>query len=265
MNKINSVAVFCGSKSGANPLFIEHAKQLGKLLAQQNIKLIYGGGSIGIMGGLANAMLDNKGKVVGIIPKLLVEWEQQHNNLTELIVTDDMHSRKKLLYEMSDAAIILAGGYGTLDELFELITWNNLKIHEKKVYILTGPEQNGVVIFGNDYLMTFDKDNNLIGKKQLHKNIISINYGGKEEEGKEIEGTIHTHLPETGEFITATDICTLMLYEKFAKWKQHNVVSKNYLNIWNCLTDQLVVIPMGTIDKINKDQEKRNKKKQKDE
>lgn len=136
MNKINSVAVFCGSKSGANPLFIEHAKQLGKLLAQQNIKLIYGGGSIGIMGGLANAMLDNKGKVVGIIPKLLVEWEQQHNNLTELIITDDMHSRKKLLYEMSDAAIILAGGYGTLDELFELITWNNLKIHEKKVYIL---------------------------------------------------------------------------------------------------------------------------------
>ena len=136
MIKINSVAVFCGSKSGANPLFIEHAKQLGKLLAQQNIKLIYGGGSIGIMGSLANAMLDNKGKVVGIIPKLLVEWEQQHNNLTELIITDDMHSRKKLLYEMSDAAIILAGGYGTLDELFELITWNNLKIHEKKVYIL---------------------------------------------------------------------------------------------------------------------------------
>jgi len=130
---------------------------------------------------------------------------------------------------------------------------------EKKVYVLTGPQQNGVVIFGNDYLLTFDKGNNLISKKQLHKNIIPVNYGGKEE-GKEIEGTIHSHLPETGDFITATDICTLMLYEKFAKWKQHNVVSKNYLNIWNCLTDQLVVIPMETIDKINKDQEKRKKK-----
>lgn len=157
------------------------------------------------------------------------------------------------------------------DTLFKTYKNTNLNLiplifnGEKKVYVLTGPEQNGVVIFGNDYLMTFDKDNNLIGKKQLHKNIISISYGGKEEEGKEIEGTIHTHLPETGDFITATDICTLMLYEKFAKWKQHNVVSKNYLNIWNCLTDQLVVIPMGTIDKINKDQEKRNKKKQKDE
>jgi len=157
------------------------------------------------------------------------------------------------------------------DTLFKTYKNTNLNLipiinnGEKKVYVLTGPKENGVVIFGNDYLMTFDKDNILIGKKQLHKNIISINYGRKEEEGKEIEGTIHSHLPETGDFITATDICTLMLYEKFAKWKQHSVVSKNYLNIWNCLTDQLVVIPMRTIDKINKDQEKRNKKKQKDE
>lgn len=131
---------------------------------------------------------------------------------------------------------------------------------EKKVYVLTGPEQNGVVIFGNDYLLTFDKGNNLTSKKQLHKNIIPINYGGKISEGKEVEGTVHSHLPETGDFITATDICTLMLYEKFARWKQHNVVSKNYLNIWNCLTDQLVVIPMGIIDKINTDQEKRKRK-----
>lgn len=127
---------------------------------------------------------------------------------------------------------------------------------EKKVYVLTGPQQTGVVIFGNDYLLSFDNNNNLTGKKQLHKNIISVSYGGKEQEGKEIEGAAHTHLPETGDFITATDICTLMLYEKFAKWKQHNVVSKNYLNIWNCLTDQLIVVPMSTIDKINKDKQK---------
>lgn len=127
---------------------------------------------------------------------------------------------------------------------------------EKKVYVLTGPQQNGVVIFGNDYLLTFDNNNVLTNKKQLHKNIISVSYGGKEQEGKTIEGAAHTHLPETGDFITATDICTLMLYEKFAKWKQHNVVSKNYLNIWNCLTDQLIVVPMSTIDKINKDHQK---------
>lgn len=134
---------------------------------------------------------------------------------------------------------------------------------EKKVYVLTGPQNSGVVIFGNDYLLTFDKDNKLVAKKQLHKNIIPIEYGNVEE-GKEVEGAMHSHLAETGDFITATDICTLMLYEKFAKWKTHNVVSHKYLNIWNCETDQLTVIPMSTVDKINKDQEKRNKKKNKD-
>ena len=159
------------------------------------------------------------------------------------------------------------------DTLFKTYKNTNLNIiplitkTEKKVYVLTGAEQSGVVIFGNDYLLTFDKDNNLVSKKQLHKNIIPIYYGGKEEEGKEVEGTMHSHLPETGEFITATDICTLMLYEKFAKWKTHNVVSKKYLNVWDCETNELNVISMDAIEKINKDQEKRNKKskKKKDE
>ncbi|MCB0802692.1 MAG: hypothetical protein KDB74_06310 [Flavobacteriales bacterium] len=131
---------------------------------------------------------------------------------------------------------------------------------EKKVYILTGPQQSGVVIFGNDYLLTFDNNNNLISKKQLHKNIISIEYGNADE-GLKVEGTMHSHLPETGDFITATDIYTLMLYESFAKWKTHNVISEKYLNIWNCETDQLTIIPMSEVDKINKDQEKRKKKK----
>jgi len=153
------------------------------------------------------------------------------------------------------------------DTLFKTYKNTNLNFiplingNEKKVYILTGPQQNGVVIFGNDYLLTFDKNNKPLLKKQLHKNIIPIYYGGKEEEGKQIEGAMHSHLPETGEFITATDICTLMLYEKFAKWKTHNVVSKKYLNIWNCETDRLTVITMDTVKKINKDQEKRHKKK----
>jgi hypothetical protein len=131
---------------------------------------------------------------------------------------------------------------------------------EKKVYVLTGTGQTGVVIFGNDYLLTFDSDNNLTGRKQLHRNIIPINYGGKEEEGKEIEGAVHMHLPETGDFITATDICTLMLYEKFAKWKQHTVVSANYISIWNCETDVLITITKDAMDKIEKDQKKRHKK-----
>lgn len=133
--------------------------------------------------------------------------------------------------------------------------------NEKKVYVLTGPKQNGVVIFGNDYLLTFDNNNNLTNVKRLHKNIIPIGYGDKQKGGNEIEATIHSHLPETGDFITATDICTLMLYEKFAKWKRHNVVSKKYLNVWNCETDELDVIPMETIQKINKDVEKKKSSK----
>ncbi len=157
------------------------------------------------------------------------------------------------------------------DTLFKRFKNTNLNFiplineKEKKVYVLTGPQKNGVVIFGNDYLLTFDKNNKLTLKKQLHKNIIPINFGGKEEEGKQIEGAMHSHLPETGDFITATDICTLMLYEKFAKWKTHNVVSKKYLNIWNCETDQLTVITMDTLNKIKNDQEKQNKKKSQDE
>lgn len=132
--------------------------------------------------------------------------------------------------------------------------------NEKKVYVLTGPQENGVVLIGNDYLLTFDENKHLLTKKRLHQNLIPIYYVEQEKNGQQVEGAMHSHLPQTGDFITATDICTLMLYEKFAKWKTHQVVSQKYLNIWNCETNQLTVIPMDTIDKINKDQEKRSKK-----
>ncbi len=133
---IRSLAVFCGSRAGNNPLFCEHAKQLGHLLAQKNITLIYGGSSKGIMGALADAVLEKNGKVIGIIPKILTEWEHQHPGITELHEVEDMHSRKRLLYGKCDAALVLAGGYGTMDELFEMLTWNQLNIHDKKIIIL---------------------------------------------------------------------------------------------------------------------------------
>ena len=90
----------------------------------------------GLMGAVADAVLANGGTVMGVIPKVLTEWEHQHLGLTELAVVPDMHSRKKMMYDMSDAAIMLPGGFGTLDELFEMLTWNQLKIHDKKIYIL---------------------------------------------------------------------------------------------------------------------------------
>ena len=133
---IQSLAVFCGSKKGVNPLYTEHAAALGKIMAENNIRLIYGGGSAGIMGTIADSVMQHGGKVTGIIPKILLEWEVQHLGITELIVSDDMHIRKKTLYSLSDAAIILPGGFGTLDELFEIVTWNQLAIHNKDIYIL---------------------------------------------------------------------------------------------------------------------------------
>ena len=101
---------------------MQHAKQLGYLLAEKNIVLVYGGSSKGIMGAVADAVLEKKGKVIGILPKVLMAWEQQHLGITELHEVADMHVRKALLYEKCDAALILPGGYGTLDEFFEMLT-----------------------------------------------------------------------------------------------------------------------------------------------
>jgi uncharacterized protein (TIGR00730 family) len=130
------VAVFCGSKTGDNPQYIQDAADLGGQLAKNGIDIVYGGASVGMMGALADHAIANNGRVTGVIPEVLVAWERQHKGLFELIVTKDMHIRKKTMYEMCSAAIILPGGYGTLDELFEMLTWNQLSIHNKKIYVL---------------------------------------------------------------------------------------------------------------------------------
>ena len=133
---LKSIAVFCGSKIGNNPIFMRHATQLGNLLAENNVCLVYGGGNSGLMGCVANGVLEKGGRVIGIIPEILTSWERQHDAVTELIVVENMHVRKHMMYEKADAAIILPGGFGTLDELFEILTWNQLSIHDKPVYIL---------------------------------------------------------------------------------------------------------------------------------
>jgi len=131
-----SIVVFCGSKYGANPLYEQHAKQTGYLLAERNIRLIYGGGNAGLMGVAANAVLEKGGTVTGIIPELLNEWERKHDAVTEVIVVENMHIRKRLLYEKADAAIVLPGGFGSMDELFEILTWNQLSIHDKPIFLV---------------------------------------------------------------------------------------------------------------------------------
>ena len=125
---------------------------------------------------------------------------------------------------------------------------------EKKVYILTGPTVNGVVVFGNDYLLEFDKKNNLSSKKALHKNIIPIEYN-EETEGAT---TIHNHQESTGDLITATDVCTLMLYGTYTNWKSHIVMSKNNVCIWDCSTSQLVVLTRDAWQKMYGDNRTKN-------
>jgi uncharacterized protein (TIGR00730 family) len=136
MNRIRRLAIFCGSKTGNKELYAQHAKELALLLAQHKLELIYGGGKKGIMGIVADIVMQNGGIVRGVIPRVLTEWEHQHDSISELFVVDDMHVRKRKMYDLCDGVIILPGGFGTLDELFEVLTWNQLSIHDKKVFIL---------------------------------------------------------------------------------------------------------------------------------
>lgn len=133
---IKSVAVFCGSLAGRNEAFTSAAVYIGTHLALNQKRIVYGGGNKGIMGAIANAALKQNGEVLGVIPELLRDKEHLHTGISEIQVVADMHTRKRMMYEACDVALILPGGFGTLDELFELITWNQLSIHDKKILML---------------------------------------------------------------------------------------------------------------------------------
>ena len=133
---MRSIVVFCGSSEGSDPMVLHDASELGKVLAERNITLVYGAAKIGVMGKVAQAALDNDGKVFGIIPDFLTLREVVHPELSELIITENMHERKLKMHELSDGIITLPGGYGTLEELFEMITWAQLGLHQKPIGIL---------------------------------------------------------------------------------------------------------------------------------
>ena len=135
MNQIKTVCVYCGSGSGSNPRFVEAATALGKVFAENGIRLVYGGGSIGLMGAVAKSVLDHGGSVTGIIPDFLVKKERMLDRPQELIITPDMHERKRLMFERSDAFVALPGGVGTLEELVEQLTWQQLGRHTKPVLL----------------------------------------------------------------------------------------------------------------------------------
>ena len=135
MSEIKTVCVYCGSGPGTNPRFVEAAIAFGKELAENGIGLVYGGGSIGLMGAVANAVLDHGGAVTGIIPEFLTQQGNRADRVQELIVTDDMHERKRLMFERSDAFVALPGGIGTLEELVEQLTWQQLGRHNKPILL----------------------------------------------------------------------------------------------------------------------------------
>jgi uncharacterized protein (TIGR00730 family) len=134
-NEIRSVCVYCGSGPGANPRFVEAAKSFGKTLADNNVRLVYGGGSLGLMGAVAQSVADHGGDVTGIIPEFLMAREHALAEAQELIVTPDMHARKQIMFERADAFVALPGGVGTLEELVEQLTWAQLGRHKKPILI----------------------------------------------------------------------------------------------------------------------------------
>jgi len=200
---------------------------------------------------IAKCIFCSKGDTSKVIGTISFDTSYNVSNALVDLNERDFTSYENELHQIRTTALKTINSGDTLFKFYKNTNLNLIPLisnGEKKVYVLTGPEQNGVVIFGNDYLLTFDNNNELISKKQLHKNIITINYGTTGD--TTIIGTMHTHLPETGDFITSTDICTLMLYEKFAKWQQHYVMSKDYVSIWDCYKNILAILTRKAWDNI---------------
>src|SRR5499426_1002064 len=136
MSTIKSICVYCASGPGNNPAFMDAATKLGRTLAENGIRLVYGGGSVGLMGALAESVLDHGGVVTGVIPEFLVDREHMLLRVQERIITRDMHERKRVMFERADAFVALPGGVGTLEELVEQMTWAQLGRHKKPILIL---------------------------------------------------------------------------------------------------------------------------------
>lgn len=178
MNNLDKICVFCGSSDGNDLAITDTAERLGEIFAERNITLVYGAAKIGVMGTIAKSVLDNNGKVIGIIPNFLKKKEVVHLGLTELITTENMHERKLKMQEASDGFIALPGGMGTLEELFEIITWLQLGLHQKPIGLLNingfyndlikmleTMVRKGFLSMDNYNLLLVDSDSNRLLKK----------------------------------------------------------------------------------------------------
>jgi uncharacterized protein (TIGR00730 family) len=134
--EIRNIGVYCGSSTGSNDIYVKAARKLGEYFVKNNLQMVYGAGSVGLMGIIADTMLAQNGKVVGVIPQFLMDLEVGHKHLTEIYICGTMHERKQKMCELSDAIIALPGGFGTLDELFEMLTWSQLNLHQMPIGLL---------------------------------------------------------------------------------------------------------------------------------
>jgi len=156
---MKSICVFCGSSIGSNSQYVAAARNLGKLLAQKKLTLVYGGGNVGLMGEIANSVLANRGKAIGVIPRFLVEKELVHEKLSEIRIVDSMHERKALMAELADGFIAMPGGFGTLEETVEVLTWAQLGLHRKPV---------GLLNVENYFNFLYEFFNHMVNEKFLH-------------------------------------------------------------------------------------------------
>lgn len=162
------ITVFCGSNSGNNPSFKTEAYNLGKALAKKNIELVYGGAKVGLMGAIADGTLDNGGRAIGVLPQFLKEKELEHKGLSEIYIVDTMHERKAKMNELCDGIITLPGGFGTLEELFEMLTWAQLALHKKPI---------GLLNINNYYSPLLDMIETMIASdflKEEYRNIVLV-------------------------------------------------------------------------------------------
>lgn len=160
-----SAAVFCGASNDVAQTHLDLGAELGEEFAKNDIRLVYGGGDCGVMGAIANGTMNNGGKVTGVFPHSLKNLENEHENLTEIIMVDTMHQRKEIMYQRSNAFIILPGGFGTMDEMFEIICWKQLKLHNKPIIIMN---HNG---YWNHLISLMD---NIIAKRFAKKEVHSF-------------------------------------------------------------------------------------------
>ncbi len=191
MNKLESICLFCGASPGTNPLYRNAAAQFGTTLAKNNICLVYGGGRVGLMGVAADACLANGGEVIGVIPRMLMEKEVGHTGVTKMHVVETMHERKALMTVISDGFIALPGGFGTLDELFESLTWQQLAYHTKPIGLLNvGGFFDGLIQF-----LDHARDERFL--RELHRDSLQVDA----DLDALIEKMRHSIAPDTGKWL----------------------------------------------------------------